>query len=820
MPTHNLPAQTTPFVGRTHELADIAALLADPACRLLTLVGPGGIGKTRLAIEAGRTMLDGNGVGAIRESPLQTPFPNGVYFVALQPLSSPDFIISTIASAVNFQFYPGGEPKQQLLDYFREKHLFLLLDNFEHLLDGVGLLEDILAQAPGVKLLATSRERLNLVQEWVFEVPGLAVPPSGDSGDIEAYSAVQLFVQNAHRVNTGFHLIPSQQPAVARICRMVGGMPLGLELASAWVRALSCEQIAGELERSLDILETPARNVPPRHRNMRAAFEPTWQRLSETEREVFKKLSVFRGGFTPEAALAVAGASLRTLSSLVDKSLLRVNTDGRYDLHELLRQYGEEQLNASEDESEHLHDLHCTYFAEFVQQQWEDMIGPRMSEALNAVEADLENVQAAWAWAASHVKREELWKFISGLQQLYYHHCRFQEAVIAFTQAADGMEAAGSSGENDDLFGCVLANVAFFCPYIGLSEKSEESYQRSLAILRQLDDLGARRETVEALTRLGWISRQTRPLEAKLLSQEGASIARTRGYVRELEWALIVLASIDVWVLEDYVEGKQVSEEALELARQFGHPAGMGLCCMFLGQVAYHEKHYSEAKRLQWESYHILQNIGDSYNMTNSLASMGDVALAEGDYREGKRVYQEALLIVANEIPHFRYKGRLLVSIAELLVVEGDLQRAAELGALGLDQPLSIMFETKNRATRLLQQLEVELPPDVFAAAVERGKARKLDETVDELLAELRQPDRESAKLDPQAIMQPLLDPLTERELEVLQLVASGLSNADIAERLVVEVTTVKKHLNHIYSKLGVETRTQALLRAQELSLL
>jgi DNA-binding NarL/FixJ family response regulator len=199
---------------------------------------------------------------------------------------------------------------------------------------------------------------------------------------------------------------------------------------------------------------------------------------------------------------------------------------------------------------------------------------------------------------------------------------------------------------------------------------------------------------------------------------------------------------------------------------------------------------------------------------------MGDVALAEGDYREGKRVYQEALLIVANEIPHFRYKGRLLVSIAELLVVEGDLQRAAELGALGLDQPLSIMFETKNRATRLLQQLEVELPPDVFAAAVERGKARKLDETVDELLAELRQPDRESAKLDPQAIMQPLLDPLTERELEVLQLVASGLSNADIAERLVVEVTTVKKHLNHIYSKLGVETRTQALLRAQELSLL
>jgi predicted ATPase len=255
MATHNLPTQSTPFIGRVKELAEIAGLLNDPACRLLTLVGPGGIGKTRLAIEAARLQ--------------QNTFAHGVNLVSLQPVGSSDFIVSAIAEALRFQFYPGGEPKHQLLDYLREKSLLLVLDNFEHLLDSAELVSEILAYAPEIKVLATSRERLNLLEEWVLDVPGLPVPASETEMEIDDYGGVQLFLQSAQRTKVGFILTDAQKPAVTHICQLVGGMPLGIELAAVWVRALSCEEIAIEIERSLDLLATSARNVPPRHRTIR-----------------------------------------------------------------------------------------------------------------------------------------------------------------------------------------------------------------------------------------------------------------------------------------------------------------------------------------------------------------------------------------------------------------------------------------------------------------------------------------------------------------------------------------------------------------------
>ena len=359
MPTHHLPPAPTPFVGREGELAEIEQLLSDPACRLLTLVGPGGIGKTRLALEAAHVMVD------------TATFPNGVYFASLQPLTSPEFIISTIADALSFQFYSGADPRQQLLDYLREKSLLLVLDNVEHLLEDISLVSEMLAAAPGVHILATSRERLNLREEWVLEVSGLNSPAVETEINLESYSAIELFVQQARRVSVGFALDNANQSAVVRICHLVGGMPLGIELAAAWVRALSCEQIADEIERSLDVLETPTRNIEPRHRTMRAALDQSWQLLSDVEQNVFKRLSVFRGGFTREAAEYVARATLRTLTGLVDKSMVRVNAGGRYDLQELLRQYAEEKLGEMPAEQEQTRDRHSTYYADFMG-QWAD----------------------------------------------------------------------------------------------------------------------------------------------------------------------------------------------------------------------------------------------------------------------------------------------------------------------------------------------------------------------------------------------------------------------------------------------------------------
>ena len=331
-PRHNLPPQTTPFIGRAEELARIAALMSDPNCRLLTLTGPGGAGKTRIALQAAQTQL--------------ATFSNGVYFVPLAPIGDPASLVAAIADAVGFSFFSqatGDEQsmqQRQLLNFLSQKHLLLVLDNFEQLLPAAGLLVDILRAAPRVKILVTSRERLSLQDEWALSIGGMRVPATLDSPEgVEAYSAVQLFVHNARRAVVGFSLSEAERPFAVRVCQLVEGLPLGLELAAAWVKSLSCREIAEEIERSLDFLTTPLRDVPARHHSLRAVFEYSWRLLTEPQQTAFRRLSVFSGGFDREAALAVAGAALPILTALVDKSLLYRRESGRYELHEVLRQY-------------------------------------------------------------------------------------------------------------------------------------------------------------------------------------------------------------------------------------------------------------------------------------------------------------------------------------------------------------------------------------------------------------------------------------------------------------------------------------------------
>jgi predicted ATPase len=381
--SHGWPTYPLALIGRETELAEISQRLTNPNCRLLTLVGPGGIGKTRLALEALQLHRD--------------TFLDGVHFVALQSITAHEFMVASIAESLDFQFSANRDLLEQLLEHLSQKSLLLLLDNFEHLLDGVHLVSVILAQVPHVKILTTSRERLNLVEEWIYEVGGLAFPTAEAEDEIEGYGAVQLFMHNARRVRHNFALTPAHKPSVSHICRLVGGMPLGIELSSAWVRVLPCERIAEELQRGLDILETSMRNTPPRHRNMRAVFEPTWNRLTDTERDVFKKLAVFRGSFALEAGLVVADASRRTLAALVDKSLLRVDSAGRYSLHELLRQYGEEQLNCSPRTREQALDAHRAYFMNLLGESEKQMVFlGQQKEAAQKIGAELENLRLAW----------------------------------------------------------------------------------------------------------------------------------------------------------------------------------------------------------------------------------------------------------------------------------------------------------------------------------------------------------------------------------------------------------------------------------------
>ncbi len=309
MLANNLPPQPTPFVGREKELAEIAALLADPNCRLLTLVGPGGIGKTRLALQAAEGQLP--------------RFVDGITFVPLAPIGSPDLLPSAIAGALEVFFFGSEEPRIQIVRYLQEKQILLVMDNFEHLLDGVGLVSEVLQTTAGVKILATSRERLNLQEEWVFALDGLSYPTESTTDSPETYGAVRLFVQRASQVKTHFSFADNTQ-AVLSICQQVEGMPLGLELAASWLRAMSCQQIVDQMTHDLDFLTTPLRNIPERHRNLRTVFTQSWNLLSSDEQAILMKLSVFRGGFDLDAAKKVAG-HLRALAGLADKSLIRID---------------------------------------------------------------------------------------------------------------------------------------------------------------------------------------------------------------------------------------------------------------------------------------------------------------------------------------------------------------------------------------------------------------------------------------------------------------------------------------------------------------
>lgn len=320
-----LPVWPTPFLGRTGELNALGELLLDPNCRLLTIIGPGGIGKTRLAAEVAGQVID--------------RFADGACFVPLAQQSSPTFLIPAMADALGISLQGQTDAQTQLLNHLRTRQLLLIVDNMEHLLAGVPLLAAIIAHSPGVRLLVTSRERLNLMGEWIYELEGLPVPAGDETSQPESYVSVALFIQNARRASANFTLHEGDLACIAGICRLLEGTPLGIELAAAWVAALSPCEIADQIEKSFDFLTTTLRDVPDRQRSLRAAFEYSWNLLPLDERCALSRLAVFRGGFDHAAAEQVSGASLTILLALISKSLIRRRESSRFDMHEVVRQF-------------------------------------------------------------------------------------------------------------------------------------------------------------------------------------------------------------------------------------------------------------------------------------------------------------------------------------------------------------------------------------------------------------------------------------------------------------------------------------------------
>lgn len=668
---HNLPAQTTPFVGREHELEELARLLSAPDIRLMTVLAPGGMGKTRLSLEAAERALP--------------QFAEGVYFVELAPLNDPDNIVNAIADATGYQFQGDGRaPRQQVLDFLQRKALLLVMDNFEHLLAGAGLVTEILNYAPAVQILATSRQRLSQPGEALFHLSGMDFPAWETPEDALNYAAVRLFMNSARRAKPDFALTADNLDYVARICRRVQGMPLGIVLAAGWLGMLTPQEIAEEIGQSIDFLATDEGELPERQRSIRAVLDYAWQQMSAAEQQAFMQLAVFRGGFTREAAEAVAGANLRILMALVNKSLLYRDTEsGRYHIHELLRQYAEARLNTA-GHAEAARAAHMNYYAAAMQEREPHFKNNRQLEALNAVAADFENVRAAWLWAIRQDQPQALYPMIGSL----WHYCliraRFQEGLALLEAAVKHLSDTQEADRRPVLGRVLTAYGALLLLGQAMVEQASAVLQQALQINREHDErtfmimsllflnqaverLGESQrawdmaqEALDAaqavedrflqamiMINLGYLSagRFNQYEKAYMLWEEALSILRERGETNIASIALMNLGVFDVF-FGRLDQARTRLQESLVMATTLRAVSSIGRVLANLAWAAQLSENLDAAEGYVRQLEEAARDANNRLEILRALCIASDLEMRKGNYPLAQRKAEEALALI------------------------------------------------------------------------------------------------------------------------------------------------------------------------------
>jgi predicted ATPase/transcriptional regulator with XRE-family HTH domain len=653
------PLPLTSIIGREPELRVIIQQIQDPACRLLTLTGPGGVGKTRLTLEVAHR--------------LNTTFKNGAHFVSLVGTSATEFIVPAIGEALGFVFSGSTELKVQLFNHIKEQHMLLILDNLEHLLNGIELLDELLECAPGIKLLTTSREQLNLRAEWILEVQGLPVSSHIELNDLESNSAAALFIQRARQANANFNPSAENLPSITRICQLVDGLPLGLELAATWVRVMSLPEIAREIERSMDFLSTPVRDAPPRHRSMRAVFDYSWSLLSDEERQVMRRLSVFRGGFTRDAAEKVASATLLVLSALLDKSLVRRNESGRYDLHELLRQYANAQLHSEGQEEQAVRRGHAEYYLSLLEARKPMLQSRRQRAALAELSPETDNIRAAWDEAVSSRHMDLLRRAVWSLWYMYELRTYFQEGEALIKRGADmareWLAEAGSSKEITKVrgaLGALSAHQAFFFFRLGRNIESQKLYQESITLLRDLKESSV---LAYALAQYGILrSLQGEYEDAIFNLPEFLSLSQADGDRWQMGLSTTFLA-MTIDDQGDYAEAYRLFTEAMQICRSLGDPRLISLVAGYLGQTADTLGRLEEVQDLLREGLQAAAETNDRFGIALAGVRMALAAQARGNDVNARRMLRES-------IKHFREAGDAWF-LSYALNLEGKIELSA-----------------------------------------------------------------------------------------------------------------------------------------------
>jgi len=639
-----LPAPVTPFFGREEERRQLLTYLAQREQRLITLVGAGGGGKTRLALEVAQAQ--------------QPDWRDGVWFVPLARVDTaqrlPDVIVDTLLPA-------SRDPRPlsaRLFDFLRQRELLLLLDNFEHLVpEGTTLVRDLLRHAPHIKVLVTSQAPLGVPEEWVIHLAGLDLPPAErglPAAELRRYSAVRLFLHHTRRVAPDWAPEGKDWSHILRLCRQVDGLPLGIELAAAWLRSLSLGQMVAAGDADLDFFHGGASDDATGHHSLRATFARAYTLLSEQARRLFRQLAVFRGGFDLQAAGEISGASVTELAQLVDRSLLQAVGPERWDWHPLLHRYAVELLEARPREAQEIRERHAVYYRAFIQAREERLWGEGVQEALSEVDVEIENVEAAWKWALDRRDVPALVQSLDVLALYYYLKGLFSHAEEVFATAARRLSSAESDEGHRALVARLWAAEAEFLTRQGHSGVAIERSKDAVAWAEAAHD---RYAELRASLALGHALRQQEehqaafsPLQRALtltqvLLDEGASSKTRLRAIRCLRAeSHRILASL-LWKASHYVEAQEHLRQAEELDRRIGDLMGAGWTHNNLGLVLENMGHYDQAIGHYRQALTLFRRTHDLRGESFALGNLGYLHSRVGRYEEARKFYRRDLRI-------------------------------------------------------------------------------------------------------------------------------------------------------------------------------
>lgn len=807
-----IPVPFTSLVGRVHEIEQVMDLLRSGEARLITLTGPGGVGKTRLALQVA---AQARGL-----------YGHGAFFLPLADISDPALLLPHIAQTLGVVEKAGETTLQALCTAMGSRHMLLILDNFEQILPAGPTVLELLQCAPRLQVLITSRAALRVYGEQEYPVTPLSIPRSSAEASLEAltqYDSVRLFIARARAVKPGFSVTSSTAPAVAEICHRLDGLPLAIELAAARIKLLSPRALLKRLDRSLPLLTCGAATLPYRHQTLRDAIAWSYNLLTEEEQRVFRCLSIFSGGCTLEAAQAVCGPGrvltesaqepeggglLDTLSALVDKSLVRhtEQDDGepRFSLLETIREFSWEQLE-SRGEDETAAGRHIDYFTALAEQSLSELLRSNQASWLEKIALDYDNMRAVFArvFRSGDAKAGlrlgvALWNFWN-MRGYGREGCDWlKQALEQAEDAPDGLRAQA------------LRTFADLSIKLGDYATSRRCLEQALAICK---DLGDKHGTMRALRGLANTARlQGDFASARTLFEEAALLSRELGEVTNLSLILSGLGSV-VFMLGRQEEARRIYQEALELHRALGNTHGITIVLHRLGTLAVAQGNIEEGRALHKQALDLSQKLRDDAGIARSLLALGNLAADEGDYASARSLVSRSL--------ELRLKAGNKRTIAEkllaLAVVDRERSEPARLVTLlaqsdALFASVNAGFAPHEEALKAkwLGFARTMLDSTEYVAAWERGVSMSLDDAVALALGPASSND-----IDTPADQWPLTSEpavhLTSREIEVLRLVAVGLTNPGIAAQLHVSINTVQTHMRSIFTKINVTTRGAAI---------